>query len=75
MAEPPRVALDPACSLVSRSSASMRLAVAFVNGLFADGWSEAETIANYSDSPVQTFWAALPMRRRTVIIDSDRCFP
>jgi uncharacterized protein (DUF433 family) len=44
---PPRIALDPAVLLGKPVIRGTRLSVEFVIGLLADGWSEAEILANY----------------------------
>jgi uncharacterized protein (DUF433 family) len=47
MAEHPRIALDPDVLAVKPVIRGTRLAVEFVIGLLADGWTEAQIIANY----------------------------
>ena len=47
MAEHPRIALDPDMLVGKPVIRGTRLAVEFVIGLLADGWTEAEIIADY----------------------------
>jgi uncharacterized protein (DUF433 family) len=47
MAEHPRIALDPGVLAGKPIVRGTRLAVEFVIGLMADGWSEADILANY----------------------------
>ena len=47
MAEHPRIALDPGVLADKPVIRGTRLAVEFVIGLLADGWTEVEIIANY----------------------------
>ncbi|HWD59295.1 MAG TPA: DUF433 domain-containing protein [Stellaceae bacterium] len=47
MAEHPRIALDPGVLAGKPVIRGTRLAVEFIIGLLADGWSEAEILANY----------------------------
>ena len=47
MAAHPRIALDPKVIAGKPIIRGTRLAVEFVIGLLADGWSEGEVLANY----------------------------
>jgi uncharacterized protein (DUF433 family) len=47
MAEHPRIVLDPGVLVGKPVIRGTRLTVEFVIGLLADGWTEAEIIANY----------------------------
>jgi len=44
-----RIALDPAVLVGKPVIRGTRLAVEFVVGLMADGWNEADIVANYPD--------------------------
>ena len=45
--EPVRIALDPEVLAGKPVVRGTRLSVEFVSGLMADGWSEADILANY----------------------------
>ncbi len=47
LADQPRIVLDPKIAAGKPVVRGTRLAVEFVIGLLADGWSEAEVLANY----------------------------
>ncbi|HEX3524456.1 MAG TPA: DUF433 domain-containing protein [Stellaceae bacterium] len=63
MAEHPRIALDPDVLAGKPVIRGTRLAVEFVIGLLADGWTEAETIANYPGVAHEDILACLAYAR------------
>lgn len=67
MAEHPRIALDPELMVGKPVIRSTRLTVEFVIGLLADGWSEAEIVANYPGVGHEDILACLAYAR-------DACF-
>jgi len=64
MAKHPRIALDPDVLAGKPVIRSSRLAVEFVIGLLADGWTEAEIIANYPGVTGEDILACLARRAR-----------
>jgi uncharacterized protein (DUF433 family) len=73
MAEHPRIALDPDVLAGKPVIRGTRLAVEFVIGLLADGWSEAEIIANYPGVAHQDILACLAYARD--VLSSEKVFP
>jgi uncharacterized protein (DUF433 family) len=63
MAEHPRIALDPDVLAGKPVIRGTRLAVEYVIGLLADGWTEAEIIANYPGVAHQDILACLAYAR------------
>ena len=50
-----RIVLDPNVLLGKPVVKGTRLAVEFIVGLLAEGWSEEEILRNYRGSPAKTF--------------------
>ena len=63
MAERPRIVLDPDILAGKPVVRGTRLAVEFIIGLLADGWSEVEIIANYPGVTPQDIRACLAYAR------------
>lgn len=70
MAKHPRIALDPDVLAGKPVIRGTRLAVEFVIGLLADGWSEAEIIANYPGVAHEDILACLAYARD--VLSSER---
>lgn len=60
MTEHPRIALDPNVLAGKPVVRGTRLAVEFIIGLLADGWSEAEVLENYPGLAHDDVSPALP---------------
>ncbi len=73
MAEHPRIVLDPDVLAGKPVIRGTRLAVEFVIGLLADGWSEADIIANYPGVAREDFLACLAYARD--VLSSEKVFP
>lgn len=73
MAEHPRIALDPGILAGKPVVRGTRLAVEFVIGLLAEGWSEAEIIANYPGLSHDDILACLAYARD--ILSAEKVFP
>lgn len=73
MAEHPRIALDPDVLAGKPIIRGTRLAVEFVIGLLADGWSEAEIMTNYPGVQHQDILACLGYARD--VLSSEKVFP
>jgi len=73
MARHPRIARDPSVLAGKPVIRGTRLAVEFVIGLLADGWSEAEIIANYPGVTQADIRACLGYARDT--LNSEKVFP
>ena len=58
-----RIALDPAVLAGKPVIRGTRLAVEFVVGLMADGWNEADIMANYPDLSHEDVLACLAYAR------------
>jgi uncharacterized protein (DUF433 family) len=71
--EHPRIALDPAVLVGKPVIRGTRIAVEFVIGLLADGWSEADILANYSSISHEDVLACLAYARDT--LSSEKVFP
>lgn len=71
--EHPRITLDPEVLLGKPVIRGTRLSVEFVIGLMADGWSEAEILANYPGITHDDVIACLVYARDTV--SSEKAFP
>ena len=69
----PRIALDPAVLTGKPVINGTRLAVEFVIGLLADGWTEANIMANYPGIVHDDVVACLAYARDT--LRSERVFP
>lgn len=72
-ADHPRITLDPAVLAGKPVIRGTRLAVEFVIGLLADGWSEANIIANYPGITHEDILACLAYARDT--LTSEKVFP
>ena len=68
-----RIALDPAVLTGKPVISGTRLAVEFVIGLMADGWTEADIMANYPGIAHDDIVACLAYARDT--LSSERVFP
>lgn len=73
MAKHPRIVLDPAVLAGKPVVRGTRLAVEFVIGLLADGWSEAEIIANYPGLTHEDIRACLAYARD--VLSGEKVFP
>jgi uncharacterized protein (DUF433 family) len=73
MAEHPRIALDPGVLAGQPVIRGTRLAVEFVIGLLADGWTEAEIIRNYPGIAHEDILACLAYARD--VLSSEKVFP
>jgi uncharacterized protein (DUF433 family) len=71
--EPSRITLDPKVLASKPVIRGTRLAVEFVIGLMAEGWSEADILANYSGITHEDVLACLSHARDTLI--SEKVFP
>jgi uncharacterized protein (DUF433 family) len=69
----PRIALDPKVLVGKPVVRGTRLSVEFVLGLMADGWSEAEILANYPGITHEDVLACLAYARDT--LSSEKVFP
>jgi uncharacterized protein (DUF433 family) len=72
-AEQPRITVDPKVLTGKPIIRGTRLSVEFVIGLMADGWSEAEILANYPGIAHDDVIACLAYARDT--LSSERVFP
>ena len=73
LTEHPRVALDPNVLTGKPVIRGTRLAVEFVIGLLADGWSEADVLANYPGITHDDILACLAYARDA--LTSEKVFP
>jgi uncharacterized protein (DUF433 family) len=73
MAEHPRITLDPDILTGKPVVRGTRLAVEFLIGLLADGWTEAEITANYPGVTHEDVLACLAYARE--ILSSEKVFP
>jgi uncharacterized protein (DUF433 family) len=73
MAEHPRIAFDSDVLAGKPVIRGTRLAVEFVIGLLADGWTEAEIIANYPGVAHEDILACLAYARD--VLSSEKVFP
>jgi uncharacterized protein (DUF433 family) len=71
--EHPRIALDPAVLAGKPVIRGTRLAVEFVISLLADGWSEADILANYPGITHEDIIACLAYARD--VLSAERVFP
>jgi uncharacterized protein (DUF433 family) len=69
----PRITLDPKVLVGKPVIRGTRLSVEFVIGLMADGWSEAEILANYPGIAHEDVLACLAYARDT--LSSEKVFP
>jgi uncharacterized protein (DUF433 family) len=73
MADHPRIVLDAAVLAGKPVIRGTRLAVEFVIGLMAEGWSEADILANYPGVTHDDIIACLAYARDT--LSSEKVFP
>ena len=73
MAEHPRIVLDPNVLAGKPVVRGTRLAVEFVIGLLAAGWSEGEILANYPGLTRDDILACLAYARD--MLGSEKVFP
>jgi uncharacterized protein (DUF433 family) len=71
--EQPRIALDPQVLAGKPVIRGTRLSVEFIIGLLADGWSEADILANYSGITHEDIIACLVYARDA--LSSERVYP
>ena len=68
-----RIVLDPTVLAGKPVVRGTRLSVEFIIGLMADGWSEADILANYSGLTHDDIAACLAYARD--VLNSERVFP
>jgi uncharacterized protein (DUF433 family) len=68
-----RIVLDPAVLAGKPVIRGTRLSVEFVIGLLADGWTEADILANYPGLAREDIAACLSYARD--VLNSERVFP
>ena len=73
MAKHSRITLDPDVLAGKPVVRGTRLAVEFLIGLLADGWSEAEIVANYPGVTREDILACLAYARDA--LNSEKVFP
>jgi uncharacterized protein (DUF433 family) len=73
MTEHPRIALSPDVLAGKPVISGTRLSVEFVIGLMADGWREADIIANYPGLTHEDIIACFAYARD--VLGSERVFP
>jgi uncharacterized protein (DUF433 family) len=73
MTQHPRIALDPKVLAGKPVIRGTRLSVEFVIGLMADGWTEADILANYPGLTHDDILACLAYARDT--LSSEKVFP
>ena len=73
MTEHPRIALDPDVLAGKTVIRGTRLSVEFVIGLMADGWGEADILANYPGIAHEDIIACLAYARDA--LSSEKVFP
>ena len=66
MTDHPRIALDPMVLAGKPVIRGTRLSVEFIIGLMADGWSEADILANYAGLAREDILACLAYARDTL---------
>ena len=71
--EPPRITLDPRVLAGKPVVRGTRLSVEFVIGLMAEGWREANILANYPGITHEDIIAGLAYARDT--LSSEKVFP
>jgi uncharacterized protein (DUF433 family) len=72
-ADHPRIVLDPNVVAGKPVVRGTRLAVEFLIGLLADGWSEAEVLANYPGLTHEDIIACLAYARD--LLNSEKVYP
>ena len=70
---PSRITLDPKVLLGKPVIRGTRLSVEFVIGLMAEGWSEADILANYPGITREDITACFAYARDT--LSSEKVFP
>ena len=73
MTEHPRISLAPDVLVGKPVIRGTRLSVEFVIGLMADGWSEAEILANYPGITHEDVIACFAYARE--VLGSEKVFP
>lgn len=73
MTEHPRISLSPDVLAGKPVIRGTRLAVEFVIGLLADGWTEADILTNYPDITHNDIIACLAYARDT--LSGERVYP
>ena len=73
MTEHPRITLDPAVLAGKPVIRGTRLSVEFIVGLMADGWAEADILANYPGITHEDILASLAYARDT--LSSEKVYP
>ena len=68
-----RIVLDPAVLAGKPVVRGTRLSVEFIIGLMADGWSEADVLANYAGLTREDILACLAYARDT--LSGEKVFP
>ena len=71
--DPSRIALDPKILTGKPVVRGTRLSVEFIIGLMAEGWSEADVLANYPGITHEDIIACLAYARDT--LSSEKVFP
>jgi len=71
--EHPRITLDPKVLAGKPVVCGTRLSVEFIIGLLADGWKEADILANYPGVTHEDIIACLAYARDT--LSSEKVFP
>jgi uncharacterized protein (DUF433 family) len=69
----PRIVLDPAILAGKPVVRGTRLSVEFIIGLMADGWSEADILANYPGLTHDDVAACLGYARD--VLNSEKAYP
>jgi uncharacterized protein (DUF433 family) len=69
----PRIALEPKVLAGKPVIRGTRLSVEFIIGLMADGWSEADILANYPGIAREDIMACLAYARDA--LSSEKVFP
>jgi uncharacterized protein (DUF433 family) len=72
-ADHPRITLDPQVLTGKPVIRGTRLSVEFIIGLMADGWGEADILANYPGVTHEDIIACLAYARDT--LSSEKVFP
>lgn len=72
-AELPRITLDPTVLVGKPVLRGTRLSVEFIIGLMAEGWSEADVLANYPGITHEDIIACLAYARDALSL--ERVFP
>ena len=73
MTDHPRIALDPKVLAGKPVIRGTRLSVEFIIGLMADGWREADILANYAGLTREDILACLVYARDT--LSGEKVFP